>query len=140
MPEQQKFLRGQIAWLGFKQTFVKYDREERAGGEPGYTYKKLFLLALDGITSFSNLPLRFATIAGLVVSGISFLLILYALYSHFVLGQYTPKGWTSLMICVLFLGGIQLLTIGIIGEYISRMVANVRNRPLYIIAETNIVK
>lgn len=138
MPEQQKFLRGQIAWIGFRQTFVEYEREERAGGEPGYTWKKLFHLALDGITSFSNVPLRFATVAGLIVSGISFLLILYALYSHFFLGESTPKGWTSLMISVLFIGGIQLLSIGIIGEYLSRLISNTRQRPLYIIEETNI--
>jgi len=140
MPEQQKFLRGQISWIGFKQSFIEYEREQRAGGEPGYTWKKLFHLALDGITSFSNIPLRLATIAGLVVSGISFLLILYALYSHWFLGQSTPKGWTSLMISILFIGGIQLLSIGIIGEYISRLIANVRQRPLYIIEETNITQ
>lgn len=140
MPEQEKFLRGQIAWLGFRQSFVEYEREQRAGGEPGYTWKKLFHLALDGITSFSNVPLRFATVAGLVVSGISFLLILYALYSHWFLGLATPKGWTSLIISVLFIGGIQLLSIGIIGEYISRLGANARNRPLYIVEETNITE
>jgi dolichol-phosphate mannosyltransferase len=138
MPEQQKFLRGQIAWIGLKQTSIEYEREERAGGETGYTWKKLFHLALDGITSFSNIPLRLATVAGLLVSGISFLLILYALYSHFFLGQSTPKGWTSLMISVLFIGGIQLLSIGIIGEYISRLISNTRQRPLYIVEETNI--
>jgi dolichol-phosphate mannosyltransferase len=138
MPEQQKFLRGQIAWIGFKQTYIEYEREERAAGEPGYTWKKLFHLAIDGITSFSNVPLRMATIAGLIVSGISFLLILYALYSHFFLGLDTPKGWTSLMISVLFIGGIQLLSIGIIGEYISRLISNTRQRPLYVIEESNI--
>ncbi|MBK5285768.1 MAG: glycosyltransferase [Bacteroidia bacterium] len=140
MPEQQKFLRGQIAWIGFRQTFIEYEREQRAGGEPGYTYKKLFHLAMDGITSFSNVPLRLATIAGVFVSGISFLLILYALYSYLFLGQTTPKGWTSLMVSILFIGGIQLLSIGIIGEYISRLISNVRNRPLYIIDETNVDK
>jgi len=138
MPEQEKFLRGQIAWVGFKQTSVEYDRDARAQGEPGYSYKKLFQLALDGITSFSNFPLRFATWAGIIVSGISFLLILYALYSHFFLKTTTPKGWASLMISSLFIGGILLLSIGIIGEYLSRLSANVRNRPLYIIGETNV--
>lgn len=138
MPEQQKFLRGQITWIGFRQTHIEYEREQRAGGKPEYTYRKLIHLALDGITSFSNLPLRIATIAGLIVSGISFLLILYALYSYFFFGQSTPKGWTSLMISILFIGGIQLLSIGIIGEYISRLITNVRQRPLYIIEETNI--
>jgi len=139
MPEKEKFLRGQIAWIGFRQTFVEYDRDARLQGEPGYSYKKLFKLALDGITSFSNLPLRFATFAGMIVSAISFLLILYALYSHFFLRSATPKGWASLMISVLFIGGIQLLSIGIIGEYLSRISTNVRNRPLYIVGDSNAV-
>jgi dolichol-phosphate mannosyltransferase len=139
MPEQEKFLRGQISWVGFNQTYVEYDRDSRFAGDSGYTLRKLSKLALDGITSFSNFPLKFASIAGFVVSGISFLLILYALFSYFFNGN-TPKGWTSLMITVLFIGGIQLIGIGIIGEYISRISANVRNRPLYIIRDTNIKK
>ncbi len=137
MPEQQKFLRGQISWIGFRQTFVEYDREARHSGKTGYTYKKMIRLALDGITSFSNLPLKFATFAGFVVSGIAFLMILYALYSRFISKDYVP-GWTSLMLAVLFVGGVQLICIGIIGEYISRLSTNVRNRPLYIVNETNI--
>jgi glycosyltransferase involved in cell wall biosynthesis len=136
MPEQQKYLRGQISWIGFNQTYVEYDRSERNAGQTGYTYKKMIRFALDGITSFSNFPLKFATVAGFVVSGISFLMMLYALYSRFISKNYEP-GWTSLMLAVLFIGGIQLIGIGIIGEYISRMGANVRNRPLYIINETN---
>jgi polyisoprenyl-phosphate glycosyltransferase len=137
MPEQQKFLRGQIAWIGFRQTYVEYDRDERNAGQTGYTLKKMLRLALDGITSFSNFPLKFASITGFIVSGISFLMILYALYSRFVTRDYEP-GWTSLMLAVLFIGGIQLISIGIIGEYISRLSTNVRKRPLYIINETNI--
>jgi len=137
MPEQQKFLRGQISWIGFNQTFVEYDRDERFAGKTGYTYKKMIRLALDGITSFSNFPLKIVTLAGFIVSGISFFMILYALYSRFISKDYEP-GWTSLMLTVLFLGGIQLIGIGIIGEYISRMSANLRNRPLYIIRESNL--
>jgi polyisoprenyl-phosphate glycosyltransferase len=137
MPEQQKFLRGQISWIGFNQTYVEYNRDERHGGETGYTYKKMLRFALDGITSFSNLPLKFATAAGFVVSGITFIVILYALYARFISKDFVP-GWTSLILAVLFIGGVQLITIGIIGEYISRLSANVRNRPLYIIAENNL--
>ncbi len=137
MPEQHKFLRGQIAWLGFKQTFVEYDRDVRAAGEPGYTYKKLFRLAFDGITGFSNVPLRIATIMGFVVSGISLLLIIYALCSYFFFAGEVPKGWASLMIAISFIGGVQLICIGIIGEYISRLQTDIRNRPLYIVNETN---
>jgi dolichol-phosphate mannosyltransferase len=93
--------------------------------------------ALDGITSFSNVPLKTVSLFGFIVSGIAFLMTVYALYSRFVSKDYVP-GWTSLMLTVLFLGGIQLIGIGIIGEYISRISANVRNRPLYIIDDTNI--
>jgi glycosyltransferase involved in cell wall biosynthesis len=137
MPEQSKYLRGQIAWAGFKQTFIEYDRDERAAGEPGYTYKKLFKLAFDGITGFSNLPLRIATYSGFVVFFISLILIGYSLYSYFFEAGETPRGWTSLMISVMFLGGIQLLSLGIIGEYISRIQTDIRQRPLYIVNETN---
>ncbi|MCX6276272.1 MAG: glycosyltransferase family 2 protein [Bacteroidetes bacterium] len=137
MPEQQKFLRGQISWIGFRQTFIEYDRDARYSGKTGYTFKKMIRLALDGITSFSNLPLKFATFTGFMVSGIAFIMILYALYSRFISRDYVP-GWTSLMLAVLFIGGVQLICIGIIGEYISRMSSNVRNRPLYIVNETNV--
>lgn len=135
MPEQQKFLRGQIAWAGFRQTYIEYDRDQRNAGETGYTYKKMMRFAIDGITGFSNLPLKFATFAGFFVSGITFLISLYALYARFVSKDYVP-GWTSLILAVLFIGGVQLISIGIIGEYMSRLSANVRQRPLYIISET----
>ena len=137
MPEQHKFLRGQIAWVGFKQTFIEYDREERHAGETGYTLAKMFKFALDGITSFSSLPIKVASMAGFVVSGIAFILILYSLYSRLVLDNFQP-GWASLMISFLFIGGIQLISIGIIGEYVERIGTNVRNRPLYVIESTNI--
>jgi len=136
MPEQQKFLRGQIAWAGFRQTFIEYDRDQRQAGETGYTYKKMIRLALDGITGFSNFPLKFATFAGFFVSGVTFLISLYALYARFISKDFVP-GWTSLILAVLFIGGVQLISIGIIGEYISRLSANVRNRPLYVIGDTN---
>lgn len=137
MPEKEKFLRGQISWVGFEQTFIEYDRDERHAGTTGYTYRKMIRFALDGITSFSNFPLKFATAAGFIVSGFSFFMIVYALYSRYILKVYEP-GWTSLMLAITFIGGIQLICIGIIGEYISRMSENVRNRPLYIIKNTNI--
>lgn len=132
MPEREKFLRGQIAWIGFDQTFVEYDRAERLSGDTGYTWSKMMGFALDGITSFSNFPLKVATISGFIMSFVSFLLMLYALYSRFVLKVYEP-GWTSLMLSVLFIGGIQLVSIGIIGEYIGRISNNVKQRPLYLV-------
>ncbi|MCF8459970.1 MAG: glycosyltransferase family 2 protein [Flavobacteriales bacterium] len=136
MPEKEKFLRGQIAWMGFNQTFVEYDRDERNAGDTGYTWRKMIRFALDGITSFSNFPLKMASILGFAVSGISFILMLYALYSRFILKVYEP-GWTSLMLSVLFIGGIQLICVGIIGEYIGRISNNVKQRPLYLVKETN---
>ena len=137
MPEQHKFLRGQISWVGFKQTFIEYDRAERVAGKTGYTYRKMIKFAIDGITSFSNFPLKFATITGFLFSIIAFLLMLYTLYSRFISRIYQP-GWASLMITVLFIGGIQLIGIGVIGEYVSRLSDNVRNRPLFIVNETNV--
>ena len=137
MPEQNKFIRGQISWIGYRQTYVEYDRAERAGGETGYTYRKMIRLALDGITGFSDAPLKAATIGGFLVSGVAFVVMLYTLYSRFVSGNYQP-GWASLMVSILFLGGVQLIAVGIIGEYIARLSANVRQRPLYIISDTNI--
>ncbi|TGE05497.1 glycosyltransferase family 2 protein [Hymenobacter fodinae] len=136
MPEQNKFIRGQISWIGYRQGCLEYDRIERTGGATGYTYRKMVRFALDGITAFSDLPLRIATISGFAVSGIAFLVMLYTLYARFVTRDYQP-GWASLMISILFLGGVQLIAVGIIGEYIARLSANVRQRPLYIVSETN---
>ncbi len=138
MPEHDKFLRGQIAWVGFRQTAVQFVRNERKYGTTNYPLSKMLRFAIDGITAFSNFPLRFASMAGIVVSSFAFLVILYALFSKFVLQQ-TISGWTSLIISSMFIGGIQLLTIGIIGEYISRINNEVRNRPIYIVEEQNFV-
>ena len=137
MPEQNKFLRGQIAWLGFKQSYVLFDRETRKHGKSGYTYSKMFRLAFDGITSFSDKPLLFVSRLGFIISIFSFLVIIYAIFSHYVLKE-TITGWTSLIISAAFIGGIQLLSIGVIGEYISRINVNVKKRPLYIIDSANI--
>lgn len=137
MPEQNKFLRGQIAWLGYRQTSVFFERDERKFGETGYPFSKMLKFALDGITGFSDVPLQFVTKTGVFISLFSFLIIIYAVFSHFVLEQ-TITGWTSLIISSMFIGGVQLISVGIIGEYISRINKNVQNRPLYIIDETNI--
>jgi glycosyltransferase involved in cell wall biosynthesis len=137
MPEKQRYLRGQIAWLGFKQTYITYERKGRNAGETGYTYRKMIHLALDAITSFSNWPLRLATISGFACAVLGLFLILYTLYARFILHEYEP-GWPSLMVTIVFLGGIQLLGIGMIGEYISRINDNVKNRPLYLVDETDI--
>lgn len=138
MPEKNKFLRGQISWIGFKQSAVLFDRDERKFGKSGYPLSKMLKFAMDGITGFSDKPLALVTRMGLWVSFISFIVILYALYSHFLLER-TITGWTSMIISSMFIGGIQLLSIGIIGEYISRINTNVQNRPLYIIESTDLV-
>jgi dolichol-phosphate mannosyltransferase len=137
MTENTKFLRGQISWAGFKQGFVEYDRDERKGGRTGYSYGSMMRFAKDGITSFSDFPLKLVTYIGFLVAAIAFVVMIYALYSKYIMGSAVP-GWTSIIISTLFLGGIQLLSIGVIGEYISRIAANVRNRPLYFINKNNI--
>lgn len=137
MPEQNKFFRGQIAWMGFRQTHIDYERDERLSGKTGYSYAKMIRFALDGITGFSDVPLKLATIGGFFCAGIGFLLILYTLYARYVTQVYQP-GWASLMVTIVFLGGIQLIGIGIIGEYISRINHNVRRRPLYIVEQSNL--
>ncbi len=136
MPEKEKYLRGQISWIGFRQTFIEYDRQVRHAGTTGYTLRKMFRFAIDGITGFSNFPLKIVSFFGFVTSAIAFLVTLYALYARFVLKDYQP-GWASLMVSILFIGGIQLISLGIIGEYLSRMNSNIRNRPLYIVRDTN---
>ncbi len=136
MPERDRFIRGQVAWIGFKQTYVSYEREGRIKGRSAWSYKRMFRFAIDGITSFSDFPLRFATFLGIIVSFVSFILILWALYQRFIAHSYV-QGWTSLILSVLFIGGVQLLSLGIIGEYISRIGSNVRRRPRYVINEKN---
>ena len=139
MPEQNKFLRGQIAWLGFKQTQVVFNREKRKCGKSGYSLSKMLHFAIDGVTSFSDKPLLLVSKLGFTISFISFIVILYAIYSHFILNR-TITGWTSLIISSMFIGGVQLISVGIIGEYISRINKNVQNRPLYIVEHTNAKK
>ncbi|NCC19019.1 MAG: glycosyltransferase [Bacteroidia bacterium] len=137
MPERNKFIRGQIAWIGYKQTFVEYVRDARFSGETGYSFSKLMKLAIDGITGFSSRPLKFASNMGIIVSLFSFCIIVYALISQYFLNTPPLRGWTSMIISFSFIGGVQLITIGIIGEYISRINNDVRKRPLYIVEESS---
>lgn len=139
MPEQNKFLRGQIAWLGFKQSEVLFNRDKRKYGKTGYSLAKMLRFAMDGITSFSDKPLQLVSRAGFAISIVSLVIILYAIYSHYILNK-TITGWTSLIISSMFIGGVQMISIGVIGEYVSRINKNVLKRPLYIIEKTNCVK
>ena len=137
MPEKSKYIRGQISWIGYKQTFVNYHRDARIYGKTNYPLRKMLRFALDGITAFSDKPLKIASGLGIVAAIVSLLALVYALVAHFCFNS-TITGWTSLILSVLFIGGVQLITIGIIGEYIARINNDVRNRPLYILEENNL--
>ena len=137
MPERNKFLRGQVAWIGFRQTWVDYIRDERSEGNTGYTYRKMIRLAFDGITSFSDFPLKMASMLGFIVSGGAFILMIYTLLARLVFNDYV-EGWASIILSVLFLGGVQLICIGIAGEYLARVFNNVQGRPLYVIDEMKV--
>jgi len=132
--ERSRYLRGLVAWIGFRQCAVPYDRAERFAGETKYPLRKMLRLAFDGILSFSSVPLRIAMVIGLIVSGLSILAGLAAIVVK-VGGWYTVDGWTSLAVLVCFIGGVQLTVMGIIGEYISRIYDEVKARPLYLVAE-----
>jgi dolichol-phosphate mannosyltransferase len=133
LPERTRFLRGLRSWIGLRQGAVDYERPARAGGDSKYTLPKLFKLAFDGIVSFSAAPLRLALLMGTLVSLAGFVLIGVLFYLRLAHAFELP-GWTSLMVVVLFLGGIQLLTVGIVGEYIARIYEEVKNRPVYFVA------
>lgn len=130
--EQSPFLRGIVSWVGFRQTGIVYNALPRYAGTSGYSLGKMIRFAVDGITAFSSFPLRVATFLGFIVSGLSFI---YGIYAIFI-GFFTERvvhGWVSLMVMVLFLGGVQLITLGILGEYVGRIYDQVKGRPRYIV-------
>lgn len=128
------FIRGIVSWLGFKQTGIEYNIQDRHAGSTKYTLRKMISFAVQGITSFSTVPLRISIIVGFIVSLFAFLYTIYALYAKFYLQTAIP-GWTSILISVLFLGGIQLMFLGLIGEYLGKMFIETKNRPNYVIKE-----
>lgn len=130
--EENRYLRGLIAWLGFTQVALPYDRDVRTAGESKYPLFKMIRLAVDGITGFSERPLRFATFLGFCVMAASALLTIWAVVAHFIYPD-TQRGWASLMVAILFLGGTQLLSVGILGEYIGRIYRESKRRPLYVV-------
>ena len=134
MPERDRFVRGMVSWIGFTQTAVPYQRATRFAGATKYPLFKMLKFATDGIVSFSIVPLRVATWTGFAVSGIAVLGILFSVYAR-IFGSSWVKGWTSTVIAVLFLGGVQLVCLGIIGEYIGRIYGESKRRPLYIVRE-----
>lgn len=133
--ETHRFVRGMVAWVGFKQTEVLYDRPGRFAGDTKYPLRKMVAFAIDGITSFSVLPLRFATYMGMLMILASVGVIAWALVAKYVLHQ-VVQGWTGIMIVVAVFASVQLLMIGILGEYIGRIYEEVKRRPLYIVGDT----
>ena len=134
LPERDRFVRGMVAWVGFRQEPVYYRRAARLAGETKYPLKKMLHFATDGILSFSLVPLRLAIYMGLTVSGLALTGILYALALRFFTDVWVT-GWTLLFIAILFLGGVQLLFLGVMGEYLGRIYGEVKRRPLYLVKE-----
>jgi dolichol-phosphate mannosyltransferase len=129
--EKDRFVRGLVSWIGFPQTGVTYKREARHAGETKYPYSKMIKFAVDGIASFSTVPLRLASWLGYLTSALAFL-YLASVFVQRALG-YTVQGWATIMVAMLFLGGIQLICVGIMGEYIGRIFNEVKPRPMYVI-------
>jgi dolichol-phosphate mannosyltransferase len=135
MPERHRFVRGMVAWVGFRQVAVPYRRDARVAGVSKYPLVKMLRFALDGVTSFSILPLRLAMWMGFAAAGAALAGICYALFVRFFTRDWV-SGWAGLFIGVLFMGGVQLISIGVMGEYVGRIYTESKRRPLYIIAET----
>lgn len=133
MRERNRFLRGMISWMGFRQTPLEYERNERFAGETKYPFKKMVKLALDGIISFSSKPLKLAQYLGFFAVFCAVAVFLYSVACRLIGGRNLVSGWASIMTAVTFLGGVQLISVGILGEYIARMYEESKNRPLYII-------
>jgi len=132
LKENARFIRGLSIWIGFDQTNVFYTAKDRVSGETKYSFTKMMHLALDGITSFSNFPLRIAVYFGFIICFFSFFYLVYVLYIRLFTSSAIP-GWASMITLTLFLGGVQLMTIGVVGIYIGKIFEEVKNRPLYII-------
>jgi dolichol-phosphate mannosyltransferase len=135
MRERHRFIRGMTSWVGFRQTGVNYVRQERYAGETHYPFRKMFKFALDAITSFSYAPLQLATYLGFLIAGLSALGALIVVYARLFMGATPFYGQATTLVTVLFLGGVQLITLGIIGEYLGRLYDEVKGRPLYIVRQ-----
>ncbi len=135
MRERHRFMRGMSSWVGFRQTGVPYRRHRRYAGETKYPFRKMLKFALDGITSFSYLPLQLATYLGFAIAAMSALFILFVIVAR-LSGMQAFVGQATTLVTVLFLGGIQLISLGILGEYLGRVYEEIKGRPLYIVAQT----
>ncbi|PFJ15091.1 glycosyltransferase [Bacillus cereus] len=135
MTERNRFIRGMMSWVGFRQTYVEYERDERFAGETKYPLKKMIKFASDGIIAFSTKPLRIVMSLGLLSVIISIIVLLYTITVK-IIGNGTQTGWASIMVAITFFSGIQLLGLGIVGQYIARIYDESKNRPIYIVKET----
>ena len=131
--EKDRFVRGLVSWIGFNQTGITYHRDRRFAGETKYPYRKMLKFAFDGITSFSTAPLKLATWSGYGASLFAFIYLL-SVFVQKLLG-YTVEGWATIMVAMLFLGGVQLVCLGILGEYLGRIFNEVKPRPMYVVEE-----
>lgn len=132
MPERTRFIRGIRSWVGFRQKGLAYERQARHAGKPKYTLRRLIMLALNGLVSFSHTPLRLASVVGLLISTVALLLSVFYLVKKLTVGL-EPRGFATLITTILFMAGINLLTLGVMGEYIGRVFDEVKRRPLYIV-------
>ncbi|MEO8378952.1 MAG: glycosyltransferase family 2 protein [Acidobacteriota bacterium] len=132
MPERNRFLRSLRSWVGFRHVGVEYDRDARSAGTTKYTLRKLLGLALSGYVGFSSFPLRLASWLGLLAAAVGFLVTIWVIFSRLT-ERDVPQGWASLSALILFVGGAQLMMLGIVGEYLRRVYDEVRNRPLYVV-------
>jgi len=135
MPERHRFLRGMVSWIGFSQTYITYHPRQRVHGVSKYTLKKMWNLGMDGITSFSVVPLRLSLMLGAISIAITVIYAGYVLWMKFFTHG-TEPGWASLMGVILFFGGVQLMSLGILGEYLGKIFGEIKQRPLYLIAQT----
>jgi glycosyltransferase involved in cell wall biosynthesis len=134
LPERTRFMKGLFAWVGFRQAALEFDREVRAAGRTKWSYWRLWNFALDAVTSFSSMPLKVWSYLGLIISIFAFLFALFLAALKIIRGIDVP-GYASLMVAVLFFGGVQLISLGIIGEYLARMYNEVKGRPLYLVRD-----
>ena len=134
MPEQARFIRGMISWVGFDQRALLYDRQSRPAGQSKYPLRKMVHFAVNAVTSFSTKPLRLASYLGLCVGAFCVFATVYLVFAHYL--GYTVPGWTSLIIVILLAAALQLFVLGIIGEYLGRLFVESKGRPLYIVAQT----
>jgi hypothetical protein len=134
MPERNRFMKGLFAWSGFRQAAVEYDRVPRTVGKTKFRYWKLWTLALDGITSASTMPLRIWSYVGVVIALLSLVYAIFLIVRTTLSGVEVP-GYASMMVATLFLGGIQLISLGVLGEYVGRILVETKQRPIYVVRQ-----